>query len=113
MTDGIQTILYPATDLDTAKATFTALFGAAPDQDSPYYVGWQVGGQTFGLVPGGAKTQGMTGPTPYWHVSDIHTTIKELVDAGATVTSEPKNVGGTRLTATVTVDGNVVGLLQD
>jgi predicted enzyme related to lactoylglutathione lyase len=112
MTDGIQTILYPATDLAAAKAAFVALIGAEPEQDQPYYVGWNVGGQTFGLVPNADK-QGLTGPTPYWHVADIETTIKAMVDQGATVTVEPRDVGGGRLTAAVTVDGNVVGLLQD
>jgi len=111
MTDGIQTILYPATDLAAAKAVFTALIGAEPEQDQPYYVGWNVGGQTFGLDPNGHK-KGMTGPTPYWHVTDIEKTLKALVDAGATVTAEPKDVGTGRLIATVTVEGHVVGLLQ-
>jgi predicted enzyme related to lactoylglutathione lyase len=112
MTDGIQTILYPATDLAAAKAAFIALIGAEPEQDQPYYVGWQVGGQTFGLVPH-ADRQGLTGPTPYWHVADIGKSIEAMVDAGATVTAKPRDVGGGRLTATVTVDGNIVGLLQD
>jgi len=111
MTDGIKTILYPVTDLAAAKAAFTALIGAEPAQDQPYYVGWEVGDQTFGLVPNGDK-QGMTGPTPYWHVADIETALKALVDAGAVVAAEPRDVGNGRLVATVTVDGNVVGVLQ-
>jgi len=111
MTDGIQTILYPVTDLAAAKAAFTALIGTEPAQDAPNYVGWQVGGQTFGLVPN-AEKQGLTGPTPYWHVSDIETSLKALVDAGAVVTAKPRDVGGGRLVATVTVDGSVVGVLQ-
>jgi predicted enzyme related to lactoylglutathione lyase len=112
MTDGMQTILYPATDLPAAKAAFTALIGAAPDQDTEYYVGWNVAGQNFGLDPNGHK-KGMTGPTPYWHVADIDTTLKDLVAAGATVTADPRDVGNGRLVATVTIDGNAVGVLQD
>lgn len=107
----IQTILYPVTDLDAAKAAFNALIGAEPEMDQPYYVGWNVDGQSIGLDPAGHK-KGMTGPTPYWHTTDIEKSMKAMVDAGATVTAEPKDVGNGRLVATVTVNGNVVGLLQ-
>jgi predicted enzyme related to lactoylglutathione lyase len=107
----IKTVIYPVTNLPEAKAMFTALIGSAPQMDEPYYVGWQVAGQDIGLDPNGHK-KGMTGPTAYWHVEDIEEALKALVTAGATVTAEPKDVGGGRLIATVEVDGNPVGVLQ-
>jgi catechol 2,3-dioxygenase-like lactoylglutathione lyase family enzyme len=51
MTEGVQTIIYPVKDLDKAKALFTALFGLAPQSDTPYYVGWNVAGQDVGSTP--------------------------------------------------------------
>jgi len=112
-TQGIKTVLHPVSDLDKAKAVYTALLGIPPTSDSPYYVGYEAAGQQIGLVPGGAQ-QGMTSPVAYWHVADIEAKLAEVTAAGATVKEPAHNVGGGRLVATVTdADGNVLGLLQD
>src|SRR6478609_5255468 len=112
-TQGIKTVLHPVSDLTKAKAVYTALLGAAPQHDAPYYVGYDVAGQHIGLVPNGAE-QGMTGPVAYWHVADIEGKLAELTAAGASVKDSPRDVGGGRLVATVTdPDGNVLGVLQD
>jgi predicted enzyme related to lactoylglutathione lyase len=113
MTTGIKTIIYPVSDLDQAKARFTALLGVAPAQDAPYYVGYQVDGQDIGLDPNG-HAQGMTGPIAYVHVGDLDGTRQALLDAGAKAQGEVRHVGGGRRIATVQdPDGNVIGLLQD
>ncbi|MEV0150760.1 MULTISPECIES: VOC family protein [unclassified Nonomuraea] len=110
---GIKTVLHPVSDLAKAKAVYEALLGVPPQTDSVYYVGFEVGGQHIGLVPGGGP-QGMTAPVTYWHVPDIEARLSELVAAGATVTEAAHEVGGGRQVATVTdPDGNVLGLLQD
>jgi len=46
----LNTVLYPVKDLDKAKATFSALFGAEPHVDSKYYVGYEVDGHEVGLI---------------------------------------------------------------
>ena len=112
-TGGIKTVLHPVTDLDKAKAVYTALLGAPPQHDADYYVGYEVAGQHVGLVPGGDQ-QGMTSPVAYWHVPDIAAKLAEVTAAGATVKDAPRDVGWGRLVATFTdPDGNVLGLLQD
>jgi predicted enzyme related to lactoylglutathione lyase len=112
-TEGIKTVLHPVSDLEAAKAVYTALLGMPPAHDAPYYVGYEVAGQHIGLVPGGAA-QGMVGPVAYWHVPDIEAKLAELTAAGATVQDPVRDVGGGRLVATVSdPDGNVLGLLQD
>jgi predicted enzyme related to lactoylglutathione lyase len=112
-TQGIKTVLHPVTDLDAAKAVYTALLGIAPQADAPYYVGYDVEGQHIGLVPGGGP-QGMTSPVAYWHVSDIEAKLADVSAAGATVKEAPHEVGGGRLVASFTdPDGNVLGLIQD
>ena len=112
-TQGIKTSLHPVSDVDAAKAMYTALIGTAPQTDSPYYVGFDAEGQHIGLVPGGGP-QGMTSPVAYWHVADIEAKLAEVTAAGATVKEPAHDVGGGRLVATVTdPDGNVLGLLQD
>lgn len=112
-TQGIKTVLHPVSDLAAAKAVYAALLGTAPQTDSSYYVGFEVGGQHIGLVPDGGP-QGMTSPVAYWHVPDIEAKIAALTAAGATVKEAPHDVGAGRLVATVTdPDGNVLGLIQD
>jgi predicted enzyme related to lactoylglutathione lyase len=112
-TDGIKTVLHPVSDLEAAKPVYTALLGVAPMADSSYYVGYEVGGQHIGLVPGGGP-QGMTSPVVYWEVADIEAKLAELAAAGATVKESAHDVGNGRLVASVTdPDGNVLGILQD
>jgi predicted enzyme related to lactoylglutathione lyase len=112
-TQGIKTVLHPVSDLETAKAVYTALLGVPPQTDGPYYVGYEAEGQQIGLVPDGGP-QGMTTPVAYWHVPDIEAKLAEVTAAGATVKEPPRDVGGGRLVATMTdPDGNVLGLIQD
>ena len=110
-TEGIKTVLHPVTDLEAAKAVYTALLGMPPTSDAPYYVGYEAEGQQIGLVPGGG---GMTSPVAYWHVPDIEAKLADVTAAGAKVKESPRDVGGGRLVATFTdPDGNVLGLIQD
>ncbi|MER6827625.1 VOC family protein [Streptosporangium sp. NPDC000563] len=110
---GIKTVLHPVSDLAKAKTVYAALLGVPPQVDSSYYVGFEVGGQHIGLVPGGGP-QGMTSPVAYWHVPDIEAKLAEVIAAGAIVREAAHEVGGGRLVATVVdLDGNVLGLLQD
>jgi predicted enzyme related to lactoylglutathione lyase len=112
MSNGVRTIIYPVKDLDTAKKAFTAALGVDPAMDQPYYVGFDVDGQHIGLDPNG-RAKGMIGPTAYIHVDDIKLSLQDLLDNGAEAQTDPVDVGGGRLIATATVDGNVVGLLQE
>ena len=112
-TQGIQIVLHPVTDLDAAKAVYSALLGMAPTSDSAYYVGYEAEGQQIGLVPGGGA-QGMSSPVAYWRVADIEAKLAEVTAAGGAVKDKPNNVGGSRLVATFTdPDGNVLGVFQD
>ncbi|MCX5264058.1 VOC family protein [Streptomyces sp. NBC_00199] len=113
MAAGLQTIIYPVKDVDRAKALFTALLGVEPYADEPYYVGYKAAGQDVGLNPNG-HAQGLTGPVPYWHVTDIQDRLAALLAAGAEVLHDVQDVGNGRLVASVKdADGNLVGLLQD
>jgi predicted enzyme related to lactoylglutathione lyase len=109
MNEGIQTIIYPVKDIVQAKALFSKLLGVEPYVDAPYYVGFKVGGQDIGLDPNG-HTEGMTA---YFHVNDINQTLQALLDGGAQLVQEVKDVGGGRLIASVKdADGNIIGLSQ-
>ena len=110
MNKGANTVVYPVSDLTSAKAIFSTLLGTDPMYDDPYYVGWSVAGQQIGLDPNG-KSRGMTGATPFWEVDDIADVVAALTAAGATVVEEAHDVGGGRLVAILKdVDGNMIGL---
>lgn len=112
MTHGLTTVIYPVKDLDRAKALFSALLGTEPYADSAYYVGFKDAGQDVGLDPHG-HAKGMTGPVPYWHVSDIRSTLAALIGAGAETLQDVHDVGGGMLIASVKdADGNLIGLKQ-
>ena len=112
-TFGIKTVLHPVSDLEKAKAVYTALLGVAPQTEGTYYVGFDAGGQHIGLVPGGGP-QRMTSPVAYWHVPDIEAKLAALTAVGAQVQEPVHDVGAGRLVATVVdLDGNVLGLIQD
>ena len=109
MNQGIKTVIYPVTDVAKAKTLFSELLGVEPYADAAYYVGFRVGDQEIGLDPNGHK-QGMTG---YYHVDDIKESLQLLLDAGAEVQQEIKDVGGGKLIAAVRdPDGNIIGLSQ-
>ena len=113
MSKGIQTILFPVENADSAKALFIKLLGADPIADTPYYVGFKVAGQDIGLVPGG-HAQGMPGPVAHLHVDDIKASHQQVLDAGGQTVVDVRDVGNGRLVATVKdAEGNVFGLRQD
>lgn len=109
MNQGIKTIIYPVKDLVKAKALFSKLLGVEPYAESTYYVGFRVGDQEIGLDPNGHKE----GMTAYYHVDDIKNSLQSLLDAGATIQQEIKDVGGGKLIASVKdKDSNIIGLIQ-
>jgi predicted enzyme related to lactoylglutathione lyase len=112
MNQGIRTVIYPVKDITQAKTLYSKLLGVEPSMDEAYYVGFRVGDQDIGLDPNG-HNQGMTGPVGYFHVSDIQQSLQSLVDAGAHVQQEVKDLGGGKLIASVQdADNNIIGLLQ-
>jgi predicted enzyme related to lactoylglutathione lyase len=112
MSHGIKHVNYPVADIDRARALYGQLLGVEPYIDQPYYVGYRIGDQEIGLDPNGHNL-GMTGPVGFYDVSDMETSLKSLVDAGAQPQQEPRDVGGGMLVAYVKdADGNSIGLIQ-
>ena len=112
MTEGMQVIIYPITDIAQAKKLYSTLLGVDPSMDEAYYVGFRVGGLDVGLDPHGHR-QGMTGPVAYWEVDDIEQSLTSLLTAGAEALQEVRDVGGGKLIVSVKdADGNIMGLMQ-
>lgn len=99
-------IVMPVSNVEAAKATYTALLGVEPYVDSEYYIGYKAGDGEIGLDPNSS-----TGPLPYWDVENLEETISALTATGATVTSEPSEVApGFRIAVLADADGNPIGL---
>ena len=110
MNKGVKTIIYPVKDITAAKTLFTKLLGVEPYADQPYYVGFKIGDQDIGLVPNSPEA----GMTAFYHVGDIKDSLQILLDAGAEIIQDIKNVGGGRLIASAKdKDSNIIGLIQN
>ena len=109
MNRGVKTVIYPVKGLAGAKKLFRNLLGVEPYADQPYYVGFKIGDQDIGPVPKGQQA----GMTAFYHVDNIKQSLQSLLDCGAKVQQDIKDVGGGRLIASVTdPDGNIIGLIQ-
>jgi len=108
MAEKITIIVYPVKNLEKAKAFYGKFLDVTPYVESPYYVGYKVGDLEVGLDPNATG-----GPIAYTDVKDIKASTQAMVEAGAGVIQEAKNVGGGLLIAKLKdADGNVVGLRQ-
>lgn len=112
MNQAIRTFIYPVKDIARAKTLYSKLLGIEPYVDEAYYVGFRVADQEIGLDPNGHNA-GVTGPIGYFDVDDIKKSLQLLLDGGAQMQQNIKDVGGGRLIASVKdADGNIIGLLQ-
>ena len=110
MNNGIKTIIYPVKDVTEAKTLFRKLLGVDPYAEQPYYVGFKIGDQDIGLVPNSQNA----GMTAFYHVDDIKANLQILLDAGAEIIQDVKNVGRARLIASAKdKDGNIIGLIEN
>ena len=109
MNKGIKTVLYPVKDIKQATALFRKFLGVDPYAEQPYYVGFKVDDQDIGLVPNNPEGR----VTAFYHVDDIKNSLQILIDGGASIIQDIKNVGGDRLIASVRdKDDNIIGLVQ-
>ncbi|MGH3514366.1 MAG: VOC family protein [Pseudonocardiaceae bacterium] len=88
MSPTIRSVVVPVSDLDAAKAIYTALLGA-PHTDQPYYVGYSADGFEVSLAPHGDVAGG---PVAYADVDDLDAVRAGLLAAGATERSAPREV---------------------
>lgn len=108
---GLRTAIYPAPDLGAAKAFWTPLLGDEPYFDEPFYVGYNVGGYELALDPNADIDAGVT---TYWGVAGCEAAIERLAEAGATVLSPAREVGGGILVATLELPiGSVLGVIEN
>ncbi len=107
MARNITLIVYPVKDLEGAKTFYAKFLGVEPYADSPYYVGYKQRDLEVGLDPNGQAV------IAYIDAADIKSELQALVDAGATLHQDIKDVGGGLLIAQIKdANGNILGLRQ-
>jgi len=106
MSPAIRSLVVPVSDLDAAKAVYTALLGA-PHTDESYYVGYNVDGFEVALAPGDVAG----GPVAFADVEDLDATRENLLAAGATERDAPRKIAPeARVCVLADSDGNPIGL---
>jgi predicted enzyme related to lactoylglutathione lyase len=109
---GLRSALYPAPDLDAAKAWYAEVLGVAPYFDQPFYVGFEVGSFELGLLPD--ATPGLAGGQPLWGVADAAAAFARLLALGAAPLEPVTDVGGgIRVAAVADPFGNRFGIIEN
>lgn len=108
MAQNVKLIVYPVSDLDASKAFFSTFLGVEPYAQSPYYVGFKVDDSLeVGLDPNSQTI------IAYTEVEDVNESLQALLDSGAEMYLDAKDVGGGMLIAQVKdANGNILGLRQ-
>jgi predicted enzyme related to lactoylglutathione lyase len=102
----IRSLVIPVSDLEAAKAIYSALLGS-PHTDQPYYVGYNIGGFEVALNPGDPSG----GPVAFADVEDLDAMRETLLAAGAVERSAPRQVAPeARVCVLSDSDGNPIGL---
>lgn len=115
MFQGLRSGIYQVTDLEKAKAWYSALLGKQPYFDQPFYVGYNLGGFELGLHPSTEKSsKGGTGGVAYWGVDNADAAFKRLLKLGATEHSAVQDVGeGIRVATVADPFGNLIGIIEN
>lgn len=112
---GLRTVVYMVSDLAKAKEWYGKAFNAKPYYDTPYYVGFNIGGYELGLHPKEKSDEIDNGCVlTYWGVEDVQKVFQTLIEMGATKHEEPNNVGGDIMLATVYDPWkNIIGIIYN
>jgi predicted enzyme related to lactoylglutathione lyase len=114
MVQGLRTVIYHVADLQKAKEWYSNVLGIKPYFDEPFYVGFNVGGFELGLDPDMKGISRGNNVVAYWGVKDAKASYQRMQGLGAKKHSDPQEVGGGIITATVTdPDGNVFGIIEN
>lgn len=112
---GLRTIVYMVDDLEKAKDWYLKVFQVQPNYDTPYYVGFTIGGYELGLHPKeNAKGKDNGTVLTYWGVENIEKSFNDLIELGATKHEAPNNVGGEIMVASVYDPWkNIIGIIYN
>ena len=114
MLQGLRTAIYRVSDLEKAKNWYINVLGIEPYFDEPFYVGFNVGGFELGLDPNLENLTVGNNVEAYWGVDNCAEVFQNLLEKGAKMHSEPRNVGGNIFVATVFDPfNNIFGIIEN
>lgn len=114
MFQGLRTVIYHVDDLQKAKEWYSNVLGIKPYFDEPFYVGFNVGGFELGLDPDVKGISKGNNVVAYWGVKDAKAAYRRVQELGAKKNSDPLEVGGGIIVATVSDPfGNVFGIIEN
>lgn len=114
MFQGLRTVIYHVDDLQKAKEWYSNMLGIKPYFDEAFYVGFNVGGFELGLDPDMKSISKGNNVIAYWGVKDAKASYQRIQQLGAKKHSDPQEVGGGIIVATVTDPfGNVFGIIEN
>ena len=106
----LRSLIHETNDLAATKRWLTDVLGVEPYFDEPFYVGFDIGGDEFGVLPVEGEP---SPPSGFWGVDDLEHELARLEAAGATRLHDPEDVGGGIVMVTVrTAHGFDLGLIQ-
>ena len=110
---GLRTVVYYVNDIAKAKDWYSSILGVEPYFDEAFYVGFNVGGFELGLHPDEGRPNGL-GHVAFWGVEDAASSLKRLLELGATPHEDLQDVGGEIKVASVKDPfGNVLGVIEN
>ena len=114
---GLRTAMCYVPDIEKAKLWYAKAFQTEPYYDTPYYVGFNIGGYELGLHPEEKNSldENRTNNVEiYWGVEDIDVEYARFLKCGAREHKAPQNVGGELMVATVLDPwNNAIGLIYN
>jgi catechol 2,3-dioxygenase-like lactoylglutathione lyase family enzyme len=114
MIQGLRTAIYFVKDIEKAKEWYSGILGKQPYFDSPFYVGFNIGGFELGLHPASDDTKTGTSVIAYWGVPDAHKAFETLINKGAEPHDRIDDVGEGILIGSVKDPfGNIFGIIQN
>lgn len=114
MFQGLRTAIYHVDDIQKAKEWYANILEVKPYFDEPFYVGFNVGGFELGLDPDMSGVTTGSNVVVYWGVKDAKANYDRVLRLGATKHSEPRDVGGGIIVATVKDPfGNLFGIIEN
>lgn len=114
MFQGLRTVVYFVPDVAAAKAWYSKAFAATPYFDTPYYVGFSIGGYELGLHPDEKGATFGDNAVAYWGVPKIEDAMAHMAKCGAKTHSQPTDVGeGIKVASVADPWGNVIGIIEN
>jgi methyltransferase (TIGR00027 family) len=111
MFKNLKRVVYQVSDLSAARSWYTRFLQSDPVFDTPMGVIYMIGENTLSLVPGPDPLTADNGRTQtYWDVDDVDDVVRRMIELGASLHTEARDVLTIRTARVIDPFGNIIGL---